>query len=52
MDSAALQRFIMHYERLTRAMLTEMPERADLIFMLDRKHQIKSVRINNERLKL
>ena len=52
MDSAALQRFIMHYERLTRAMLTEMPERADLIFMLDRKHQIESVQINNERLLL
>lgn len=29
MDEAALQRFIMHYERLTRHILAEMPGRAD-----------------------
>ncbi|MEJ2199142.1 MAG: hypothetical protein P8X54_11335 [Desulfuromonadales bacterium] len=47
MDTAALQRFIMHYERLTRAMLTEMPDRADLVFKLNRNQQIDGVRINN-----
>jgi D-glycerate 3-kinase len=45
MDKAALQRFIMHYERLTRSMLTEMPDRADLVFMLNQSQQICGVRI-------
>ena len=31
MDDAALDRFLMHYERLTRWMLEEMPERADVV---------------------
>ena len=31
MDEAALDRFVMHYERLTRHMLAEMPSRADLV---------------------
>jgi len=31
MDDAALDRFLMHYERLTRWMLEEMPGRADLV---------------------
>ena len=47
MDTAALQRFIMHYERLTRAMLTEMPDRADLVLKLNRNQQIDGVLINN-----
>ena len=47
MGTAALQRFIMHYERLTRAMLTEMPDRADLVFKLNRNQQIDGVKINN-----
>jgi len=32
MDAAALERFLMHYERLTRWMLEEMPARADILF--------------------
>lgn len=47
MDTSTLQRFIMHYERLTRATLAEMPDRADLVFELNRQHQIDSVQINN-----
>ena len=47
MDKAALQRFIMHYERLTRHMLAEMPERANLVLRLNSAHQIDAVRINN-----
>jgi D-glycerate 3-kinase len=31
MDDAALDRFLMHYERLTRWMLEEMPARADVL---------------------
>lgn len=31
MDEAALERFIAHYERLTRHMLAEMPARADIV---------------------
>ena len=31
MDGAALDRFLMHYERLTRWMLAEMPARADVL---------------------
>ena len=46
MDTVALQRFIMHYERLTREMLTEMPDRADLVFTLNPAHQIDGVQIN------
>jgi D-glycerate 3-kinase len=46
MNTATLQRFIMHYERLTRAMLSEMPDRADLVFRLDESQQISGVQIN------
>ena len=46
MDAAALERFIMHYERLTRAMLDEMPDRAQLVLELNSEHQIDAVRLN------
>lgn len=48
MDAAALERFIMHYERLTRAMLQEMPDRAHLVLELNSAHQIYGVRLNME----
>lgn len=51
MDTTELQRFIMHYERLTRAMLAEMPDRADLVFELNHSHQIDGVQINHRTLK-
>lgn len=35
MDEAAVARFISHYERLTRYILSEMPGRADLVVRLD-----------------
>ena len=35
MDEVAVARFISHYERLTRYMLSEMPGRADLVVRLD-----------------
>lgn len=34
MDEAALERFIQHYERLTRHTLAEMPARADIIYTI------------------
>lgn len=40
MDAAALARFIMHYERLTRWMLEEMPQRADVLLRLNADHGI------------
>ena len=50
MDTAALQRFIMHYERVTRAMLAEMPDRADLVFKLNQHQQIDGLQINKRAL--
>jgi D-glycerate 3-kinase len=35
MDDAAVARFIMHYERITRQILAEMPGRADVVLELD-----------------
>ena len=34
MDEAALDRFLMHYERLTRWMLEELPSRADVVIRI------------------
>lgn len=39
MDEPAIARFIAHYERLTRYILTEMPDRADLVVKLDAGRQ-------------
>ncbi|MDG2005419.1 MAG: zeta toxin family protein [Novosphingobium sp.] len=43
MNKEQVARFIQHYERLTRHMLAEMPERADLLVRLD--HQRRAVEI-------
>ncbi|WP_136162005.1 kinase [Sphingomonas flavalba] len=40
MDTAALTRFIAHYERLTRHILTEMPARADCLIRLDANRRV------------
>lgn len=40
MSDAAIDRFVMHYERLTRWMLSEMPSRADACLYLNEKHGI------------
>lgn len=52
MSADALRRFIMHYERLTRHMLAEMPQRADLVLRLDRSHQVAAVKINRNPQKM
>lgn len=43
MDDKQLARFIQHYERLTRHMLNEMPQRADITLMLDDDHVIHTI---------
>ena len=40
MDRPSLDRFIQHFERLTRHCLDTLPEQADLVFFLDSDHQI------------
>lgn len=40
MNEQQLARFIMHYERLTRWMFDEMPERADVLFELAEDHSM------------
>jgi D-glycerate 3-kinase len=36
MDDTALRRFVAHYERITRQLLHDLPDRADLVIELDR----------------
>jgi D-glycerate 3-kinase len=45
MDDSALRRFIMHYERLTRHALREMPARADITLFLDEAHRFSRVHL-------
>jgi D-glycerate 3-kinase len=45
MDRKELENFIMHYERLTRWMLKEMPERADILLPLGTDQYIHAVEI-------
>ncbi len=40
MDEQQIERFIMHYERITRWMLAEMPGRADCVLELNPGHQV------------
>jgi len=46
LDSSGLKRFVMHYERITRHTLEEMPERANLVLYLNQHHQYTSVHLN------
>jgi D-glycerate 3-kinase len=49
MDRKELENFIMHYERLTRWMLKEMPGRADILLPLGSDQQIRAVEIRSRR---
>jgi len=44
MDTAALARFVSHFERLTRHQLMQLPQYADVVFELDQNHRIVCVR--------
>jgi len=43
MTAEQLVRFVMHYERITRTNLAEMPSRADLVLKLNDNHQIYEI---------
>ncbi|WP_020208343.1 hypothetical protein [Gilvimarinus chinensis] len=43
MTAADIERFIAHYERLTRWMLSEMPARADIVLDLAENHQVADI---------
>ncbi len=43
MGDQELERFIMHYERITRHCLAEMPQRADVVLELDEDHTVTRV---------
>jgi len=45
MSLEEIRRFIMHYERLTNSMLSEMPQRADILLELNPQHQIEAIRV-------
>lgn len=44
MNQDEIDRFILHYERLTRHILAEMPDRADLVFHLDSERRVTRIR--------
>lgn len=46
MNPSEIKRFIAHYERLTRAMLEELPTRADVCFHLNENHKIREIAVN------
>ncbi|HEY9034312.1 MAG TPA: hypothetical protein VIN71_10275 [Pseudomonadales bacterium] len=48
MSEQAVRRFIMHYERITRASLEEMPARADVVLELNDQHQVCRVNMNGD----
>ena len=43
MDATQVRRFVAHYERLTRHILAEMPDRADLVIRLDDQRRPLSI---------
>ena len=43
MNQQEIHRFIMHYERLTRHILNEMPQRADIKIDINKNHQFTSL---------
>jgi D-glycerate 3-kinase len=45
MNGEEIKRFIQHYERLTRAMLSELPEQADITLFLNENHKIADIRV-------
>lgn len=44
MSDAELARFVMHYERITRHLLADLPTRADVVIPLGEDHAIRTVR--------
>jgi D-glycerate 3-kinase len=48
MSPDAVRRFVMHFERLTRFMWDEMPDRADAVVQLGDEHQPEHVRLGDD----
>ena len=46
MDDAAVERFVQHYERLTRHILEEMPGRADMVLRFDAERTCTAIEIH------
>lgn len=46
MSDAEIERFVQHYERITRNLLEEMPGRADCVLELARDHSIAGLQLN------
>jgi len=44
MDAAAIERFVAHYERLTGAMLIDVPSRAEVTALLTDDHTVAEIR--------
>ncbi len=51
MNNNALNRFMMHYERLTNHMLIDMPKRADVVIELAPDHTIMQTEYHNKKIK-
>ncbi|HJT97068.1 MAG TPA: kinase [Rhodanobacteraceae bacterium] len=49
MSPAALRRFLLHYERLSRHALRTLPHRADVVVALDAKRGVERIRIGRQR---
>ena len=45
MSPSEISHFIMHYERITRACLSDMPGRADIVLELNNEHKINNIKI-------
>ena len=51
MSPSQVTRFVMHYERLTRHIMSEMPPRADIVFFVDETHGPAALQINKPLLR-
>lgn len=49
MSDAEVARFVMHYERLTRHVLADLPGRADVVFTLGRDHAVTAATYRSEK---
>lgn len=49
LSAAQVDRFVQHYERVTLAMLEDLPDRADVVVELDEAHGVSAVRWEAER---
>jgi len=48
MTLAQVERFVAHYERITRRMMAELPSRADIVARLDDSHRVADLRFRDQ----